>query len=64
MATDITVQPTARQLRKMPCQERDAFLQAAAQAAEKEYRQNPELTSFEAFGKGDLHGDSSDAQTR
>jgi hypothetical protein len=64
MATDIATRPTARELRKMAAHERDAILQAAAQAAESEYRRNPELTAFEAFGEGDLHGDSSDSETR
>jgi len=55
---------TAAELRKLPAHERDAILEAAAASAEPEYRGNPELTAFEAFGKDDLHGDSSDAQAR
>jgi acyl-CoA reductase-like NAD-dependent aldehyde dehydrogenase len=55
---------TAAELRRLPAEERDAILEAAAARAEAEYRNNPELTAFEAFGKEDLHGESSDTQTR
>ena len=55
---------TAAELRKLPPHQRDAILEAAAAHAEAEYRNNPALTAFEAFGKDDLHGDSSDAQAR
>lgn len=55
---------TADELRKMPAAERDALLEAAAILAEAEYRTNPELTAFEAFGKDDLYGDSSSTETR
>ncbi len=41
---------TARELRKLPASERDAIMTAAAQLAESDYRNNPELTAFEAFG--------------
>jgi len=50
---------TAAELRKLPAAERDAILEAAAKLAETEYRTNPELTAFEAFGKDDLYGESS-----
>ncbi len=55
---------TASELRKLPPELRDAILEAAAALAEEEYRNNPELTAFEAFGQDDLHGDSSSAETR
>lgn len=55
---------TATELRKLPPAERDAIMEAAAALAEKEYRDNPELTAFEAFGKDDLYGDSSNTETR
>jgi hypothetical protein len=55
---------TAAELRKMPPGERDAILAAAAALAEREYQNNPELTAFEAFGKDDLYGDSSNTETR
>ena len=49
---------TAAELRKLPAEERDAIMAAAAAVAEDEYRNNSELTAFEAFGKDDLHGES------
>jgi len=55
---------TAADLRNLPSHERDPILEAAAALAEEEYRRNPELTAFEAFGKDDLYGDSSSAETR
>jgi len=55
---------TAAELRQLPPAERDAILAAAAALAETEYRTNPELTAFEAFGKDDLYGDSSNTETR
>ncbi len=55
---------TAREVRKLPQAERDAILAAAAREAESEYRGNPELTAFEAFGKDDLHGESANTAAR
>jgi hypothetical protein len=55
---------TAAELRKLPAHERDAILEAAALQAEPLYRTDPDLTGFEAFGKDDLHGDSSTTETR
>ncbi|HTU20825.1 MAG TPA: hypothetical protein VMG10_22420 [Gemmataceae bacterium] len=55
---------TAAELLKLPMEERNAILEAAAALAEEEYRTNPELTAFEAFGKDDLYGDSSSTETR
>ena len=55
---------TAQELRKLSTSERDSILFAAATLAEATYRGNPELTDFEAFGKEDLHGDSSNAEPR
>lgn len=55
---------TAAELRKLLPSERDAILEAAAAVAEEEYRSNPELTAFEAFGKDDLYGESSNTETR
>lgn len=54
----------ASELRRLPAAQRDAVLQAAATQAEAEYRNNPELKSFEAFGRDDLHGESSNTETR
>jgi len=55
---------TAAELRKLPPEQRDAILEEAARLAEQEYRDNPELTAFEAFGKDDLYGDSASTETR
>jgi hypothetical protein len=55
---------TASELRKLPADQRDAILQAAAAEAEHEYRNDPELTAFDAFGKDDLHGDSAATEAR
>jgi hypothetical protein len=55
---------TAAELRQMPEGERDAILEAAAALAEQEYRNNPDLSAFEAYGKSDLHGESSNTETR
>lgn len=54
----------ASELRRLPAAQRDALLLAAAAQAEAEYRNNPELTRFEAFGRDDLHGESSNTETR
>ena len=40
---------TAAELRRLPAAERDAILLAQAEIAEPIYRNNPELTAFEAF---------------
>jgi hypothetical protein len=55
---------TAAELRKLPPAERDAIMEAAAALAEEDYRNDPRLTAFEAFGKNDLYGDSSSTETR
>ena len=55
---------TVGELRKLPPNERDTILAAAAALAEQEYRTNRELTAFEAFGKDDLHSESSNSETR
>ncbi len=43
--------PSAAELRSLPVDERMAILQAQAAIAEELYRQDPELTSFEAIGE-------------
>ncbi len=52
---------TAGELRKMPAEQRDAILEAAAALAEEIFRNNPQLTDFEAFGEQDLYGESTAA---
>jgi hypothetical protein len=53
----------ASELLKLPAHQRNVILEAAAAMADKEYRNNPDLTAFEAFGKDDLHGDSASTRT-
>jgi hypothetical protein len=55
---------TAAELRKLPPAERDAIMEAAAALAEEDYRNDPQLTAFEAFGKDDLYGESYNTETR
>jgi hypothetical protein len=55
---------TAAELRRLPADQRDAILAAAAEQAAEEYRNDVALTAFEAFGEGDLYVHSSDAQPR
>ncbi|MEX2142191.1 MAG: hypothetical protein WD894_23185 [Pirellulales bacterium] len=45
---------TAAELRKLPRERRDALLEAAAQLAQSDYENNPELTAFEAFDPIDV----------
>jgi hypothetical protein len=52
---------TAAELRKLPAEQRDAIMEAAAAVAEAIYRDNPELTDFEAFDEDDLYGESTAA---
>ena len=54
---------TAAELRKLPPAQRDAILEAAAALAEEDYRNDAQLTAFEAFGKDDIYGDSSSSET-
>jgi hypothetical protein len=54
---------TAAELRKLPAAQRDAIMEAAAALAEEDYRNDPQLTAFDAFGKDD-HGESSNSETR
>ena len=53
---------TARDLLKMPLEERDKVLEQMAILAETLYRNDPELTAFEAFGPDDLYGESSSSE--
>jgi hypothetical protein len=55
---------TAAELLRLPASQRDAILAEAAALAEADYLHDRDLTDFEAFGKDDLYGDSSDAETR
>ncbi len=55
---------TATELRKLPPAERDAILAEQAAALADDYRNNPELTDFEAFGDEDLYVDGPDPEAR
>jgi hypothetical protein len=61
---DPTHRWTAAELRRLPADQRDAILAAAAAQAAEDYRNDAALTAFEAFGERDLHVDSSDTQPR
>ena len=54
---------TVDELRRLPAEQCDAILAAAAERAAAEYENNPELTAFEAFGENDLYGHSSNSVT-
>ena len=54
----------AAELRRLPAEERDSILAATAALAAYEYRNDPALTAFEAFGEGDLWVHRSDTQPR
>ena len=53
----------ASELRKLPPEQRDSILEAAAILAEDDYRNDRDLTAFEAYGKDDLYGESADSRT-
>jgi hypothetical protein len=55
---------TATELRMLAPAERDLILAHQAASFEDEYRNNPELTDFEAFGDEDLYVEDSGAATR
>ena len=48
---------TPSELLRLPPEERDIILEAAAILAESIYRDNPDLTDFEAFEVEDRHGE-------
>jgi hypothetical protein len=56
-AADLT--PAA--LRRMPREQRQAILAAAAELAEPDYRSDKDLTGFEAFSEEELNDDESDS---
>lgn len=55
---------TAAELRKLPVDERNSILADQAALLEEDYRNNPELTAFEAFGEEDLYDDTPETQAR
>jgi hypothetical protein len=50
---------TPGELRKLPRAERQAVLAAAAALAEEDYRNDKELTGFDAFSEEEADGDES-----
>lgn len=50
---------TPSELRRMPRQERQAILAAAAALAEQDYRNDKELTAFDAFSEEEVDDDES-----
>lgn len=48
---------TPRELRMMPREARQAILAAAAALAEEDYRNDKQLTGFDAFGEEDVNDD-------
>jgi hypothetical protein len=48
---------TPAELRRMPREQRQAILAAAAELAEQDYRSDKELTGFEAFSEEELDDD-------
>ena len=53
---------TPAELRRMPREQRQAVLAAAAEMAEEDYRTDRELTGFEAFSEEERSDDESDAK--
>jgi len=51
---------TLGQMRRLPREQRQAILAAAAEVAEHDYCTDKELTCFEAFGEDELDDDESD----
>jgi hypothetical protein len=60
----LPVKWSAAELRRLPPEQRDAILAKAAAMAESDYRLDRNLTDFEAFGEADLHGHSSNTESR
>ena len=61
-AAALAVSPTPAELRRMPREQRQAVLAAAAEMAEDDYRTVRELTGFEAFSEEELSDDEPDAK--
>jgi hypothetical protein len=53
--------PTPAELRRMPRDQRQAILAAAAERAEQDYLSDKELTGFNAFSEEELDDDESDS---
>jgi hypothetical protein len=57
----VAARVTPSELRKMPREQRQAILAAAAEIAEEDYRSDKDLTGFDAFSQEDLNDDESDS---
>jgi hypothetical protein len=57
-AEALAVRLTPSQLRKLPREQRQAVLAAAAELAEQDYLSDKELTGFEAFSEEELNQSS------
>jgi hypothetical protein len=57
---DTATQVSPSKLRKMPREQRQAILEAAANRAEQDYRTDKELTGFDAFSEEERNDDESD----
>lgn len=55
--THTTQQKTASEIRKLSSEQCNLILEAAAKRAEEDYRNNLDLTDFNAFGEDDLYDD-------
>jgi hypothetical protein len=55
---------TIQELLALPAERREAIIEAQAALAEHDYRNDPELTAFEAFGPDDLYVDDADTPAR
>src|SRR5438128_2428634 len=53
---------TPAELRRMPREQRQVILAAAAELAEQDYHSDKELTGFEAFAEEELDDDDSDSR--
>lgn len=53
---------TPGELRKLPREERQAVLAAAAVLAEADYRDDKELTGFDAFSEEEIDGEESESR--
>jgi hypothetical protein len=58
----VSTRVTPGELRKMPRDQRQAILAAAAELAEQDYRSDTELTGFDAFCEEELDDDESDSR--
>lgn len=58
---DAAARVSPSELRKMPREQRQAILAAAAEMAEPDYRLDKELTGFDAFSEEERNDDESDS---